>query len=252
MQYGASTPAALVQRAVAWGQPALALTDRDGLYGAVRFVQACTEAGIDPILGVDLAVSAPTGRPDTERPRRPAPRPANPASGREASAWWPSLPPPAARPTGRTRRTGSPDGTGQGGPGGQSGPGGSGSRTPVRGGAIVDPRRPRVTVLARGMGSGLDPGAGWGRLCRLVTATHLSGERGEPVATPELIAELATAAGEPRPTEPSPQLPRDDEIAGHGGRGAKRPRDGEWSQPARRPPRSRLRRRPGRAAPATR
>ena len=57
MQYGASTPAALVQRAVAWGQPALALTDRDGLYGAVRFVQACTEAGIDPILGVDLAVS---------------------------------------------------------------------------------------------------------------------------------------------------------------------------------------------------
>ena len=203
MQYGASTPAALVQRAVAWGQPALALTDRDGLYGAVRFVQACTEAGIDPILGVDLAVSAPTGRPDTERPRRPAPRPANPASGREASAWWPSLPPPAARPTGRTRRTGSPDGTGQGGPGGQGGqggPGGSGSRTPVRGGAIVDPRRPRVTVLARGMGSGLDPGAGWGRLCRLVTATHLSGERGEPVATPELIAELATAAGEPRAT----------------------------------------------------
>ncbi len=68
MQYGASTPAALVQRAVAWGQPALALTDRDGLYGAVRFVQACTEAGIDPILGVDLAVDL-TGRPD-RRPHR--------------------------------------------------------------------------------------------------------------------------------------------------------------------------------------
>ena len=208
MQYGASTPAALVQRAVAWGQPALALTDRDGLYGAVRFVQACTEAGIDPILGVDLAVHVPASRPDTERPRRADPRPVNPASGREASAWWPSLPPPAARPTGRTRRAGTPDlavgpggqgGPGmQGGPSGQGGPGGSGSRTPVRGGAIVDPRRPRVTVLARGRGSGLDPGAGWGRLCRLVTATHLSGERGEPVATPELIAELATAAGEPR------------------------------------------------------
>ena len=59
LQYGASTPATLVQRAVAWGQPALALTDRDGLYGAVRFVQACTEAGVAPILGVDLAV-----RPD--------------------------------------------------------------------------------------------------------------------------------------------------------------------------------------------
>ena len=36
MQYGASTPAALVARAAAFGQPALALTDRDGLYGAIR------------------------------------------------------------------------------------------------------------------------------------------------------------------------------------------------------------------------
>ncbi len=63
MQYGASTPAALVERAAAWGQPALALTDRDGLYGAVRFVQACTEAGVAPILGVDLAVRVAPGRP---------------------------------------------------------------------------------------------------------------------------------------------------------------------------------------------
>ena len=59
MQYGASPPATLVARAAAFGQPALALTDRDGLYGAVRFVQACTEAGIAPILGVDLAVALP-------------------------------------------------------------------------------------------------------------------------------------------------------------------------------------------------
>ncbi|MFZ1286909.1 MAG: PHP domain-containing protein, partial [Candidatus Phosphoribacter sp.] len=59
MQHGASTPAELVARAAAFGQPALALTDRGGLYGAVRFVQACTEAGIAPILGVDLALHAP-------------------------------------------------------------------------------------------------------------------------------------------------------------------------------------------------
>ena len=32
MRYGASTPRALVERAVELGQPALALTDRDGLY----------------------------------------------------------------------------------------------------------------------------------------------------------------------------------------------------------------------------
>src|SRR5680860_1708442 len=56
LRYGASTPAALVERAASLGQPALALTDRDGLYGAVRFVQACDEAGIAPALGVDLAV----------------------------------------------------------------------------------------------------------------------------------------------------------------------------------------------------
>jgi error-prone DNA polymerase len=185
MQYGASTPAALVQRAVAWGQPALALTDRDGLYGAIRFVQACTEAGIDPILGVDLAIRMPTGRPDSRRPRA-GPRPTNPTSGR-ASAWWPSLPPAAARSTGRSRRaSGPPDATA---------PIDASPRTPVRGGAIVDPRLPRVTVLARGHRSGLDPGAGWGRLCRLVTATHLGGERGEPMAIPELIAEMATPAG---------------------------------------------------------
>ncbi len=145
MQYGASTPAALVQRAAAWGQPALALTDRDGLYGAVRFVQACTDAGIAPILGVDLAV----------RHRVPDGRPRSPTG-----------------PAGR-------------------------ARTPVRGGAVVDPRLPRVTVLARGAHAGLDRGAGWGRLCRLVTRTHLGGERSSPVSTPELIAELATAPGQP-------------------------------------------------------
>src|SRR5438128_2495488 len=39
-------------------------------------------------------------------------------------------------------------------------------RTPVRGGAVVDPRHPRVTVLA--LGSGAAPASrGWARLCRL-------------------------------------------------------------------------------------
>ena len=37
---GASSPEALVERAVALGYPALALTDHHGLYGAVRFWQA--------------------------------------------------------------------------------------------------------------------------------------------------------------------------------------------------------------------
>ena len=36
---------------------ALALTDRDGVYGAVRFAKACQDDGVRPVLGVDLAVA---------------------------------------------------------------------------------------------------------------------------------------------------------------------------------------------------
>ena len=37
---GASLPEALIERAAALGYPALALLDRDGVYGAPRFHQA--------------------------------------------------------------------------------------------------------------------------------------------------------------------------------------------------------------------
>src|SRR3954469_2573587 len=57
------------------------------------------------------------------------------------------------------------------------------SRTPVRGGSFRDPAGgglPRVTVLASADGPG-GGRAGWAALCRLVSATHLAGERGLPV-----------------------------------------------------------------------
>lgn len=54
--YGASHPSALVRRAAQLGMDALACTDRDGLYGAVRFAKACLNTGISPIIGVDLAL----------------------------------------------------------------------------------------------------------------------------------------------------------------------------------------------------
>src|SRR5436190_12866751 len=60
LQYGASHPHVLVERAVEQEMDTLALTDRVGTYGAVRFAKACLQAGIRPILGVDLAF-APTG-----------------------------------------------------------------------------------------------------------------------------------------------------------------------------------------------
>jgi error-prone DNA polymerase len=51
---GASSPEALVERAHALGYPALALTDHDGLYGAVRFWQAAREVGCKPIFGAEV------------------------------------------------------------------------------------------------------------------------------------------------------------------------------------------------------
>ena len=54
---GASTPEALVDRAAALDYPALALLDRDGVYGAPRFHQAATAAGIRPIIGSELTIT---------------------------------------------------------------------------------------------------------------------------------------------------------------------------------------------------
>ncbi len=56
---GADHPETLVARAAALGMPALALTDHDNVYGAVRFWQAAQEAGIRPIFGAELTVGWP-------------------------------------------------------------------------------------------------------------------------------------------------------------------------------------------------
>ncbi len=150
LQHGASSPVALVERAVEHGMTTLALTDRDGLYGAVKFALACRRAGLAVLLGVDVA-TASTGLVD-------------------GLPGW-------ADPSAAVRTTGN-------------------GRTPARGGALVDPYRPRVTVLAVGAGASVPPGAGWAALCRLVSAAHLSsahlgGERGTPVAGLEMIARHA-------------------------------------------------------------
>ncbi|UTT67965.1 DNA polymerase III subunit alpha [Arthrobacter sp. DNA4] len=54
--YGVSWPEELAMAAAADGATALACTDRDGLYGTIKHLKACMAAGIDPIVGVDLAV----------------------------------------------------------------------------------------------------------------------------------------------------------------------------------------------------
>ena len=75
LQYGTATPQAMVARAVELGQPIMGLTDRDGLYGAVRWALACRSAGIGMVLGADLAMeqTAPAARPGATPPARRTP-----------------------------------------------------------------------------------------------------------------------------------------------------------------------------------
>ncbi|WP_151082688.1 DNA polymerase III subunit alpha [Nocardioides cynanchi] len=136
LQYGAAHPHVLVERAAEQEMDTLALTDRDGTYGAVKHALACRAAGIRPVLGVDLAVR-PCSSPVQERALR--------ASRHQ------------------------------------------GPRTPVRGGEFRDDRLlPRATFLAHaGQAGGR---AGWAAICRLVSATQLSGERGKPVVDLSVIA----------------------------------------------------------------
>ncbi|GAA5076698.1 DNA polymerase III subunit alpha [Streptomyces similanensis] len=146
LRHGASHPERLAERAAERGMDALALTDRDTLAGTVRFAKACAAAGVRPLFGAELAVTAPA-------PVRPAPgtspvRPDGSVPRRTAPAW-PAGRESAVRPERR--------------------------RTPVRGGAFVDESAPRVTFLAR------DGARGWADLCRLVSAAHAT-----PADTPLL------------------------------------------------------------------
>ncbi len=54
---GASHPEELVERAAALGMPALALTDHDAVYGAVRFIEAARAHGVHPVLGAELTLA---------------------------------------------------------------------------------------------------------------------------------------------------------------------------------------------------
>ncbi|MFM7014246.1 MAG: DNA polymerase III subunit alpha [Actinomycetota bacterium] len=55
--FGTTKPDALAAAAAAMGFTALAITDRDGLYGAVKHIAACLENNLSPIVGVRLEVA---------------------------------------------------------------------------------------------------------------------------------------------------------------------------------------------------
>ena len=58
---GAIDPKAIAKLAKEREFPAIAITDRNGLYGSVAFASACRDAGIQPIVGTVLAVAREDG-----------------------------------------------------------------------------------------------------------------------------------------------------------------------------------------------
>lgn len=54
--FGTAKPDHLTQAAASLGQNALAITDQDGLYGAVKHIGSCLDKNMSPIVGVRLSV----------------------------------------------------------------------------------------------------------------------------------------------------------------------------------------------------
>ncbi|MFX4861120.1 PHP domain-containing protein, partial [Acinetobacter baumannii] len=56
---GAIDPKDIARTAAERGFPAIAITDRNGLYGSVAFAKACKDKGVQPVIGTMLAVARP-------------------------------------------------------------------------------------------------------------------------------------------------------------------------------------------------
>ena len=164
---GASSPADLVDRAVELGLTALALTDHQGLYGVVRFVTAAEEAGLHPVIGVEIELLDPFA-PDPAGIVVAARRP------RRRGGLGTHAPPPAEEPAGglparpRPERALLP-----------------GHREPVKEdyrGVGEGRRGPHLVLLAR-------DGAGYRSLCRLVSRANLAGTKAVPRFSQAILAE---------------------------------------------------------------
>ena len=178
---GASSADDLVERAVELGLEALAITDHQGLYGAVRFVTAARAAGIHPVVGVEIEL-LDAAVPDPEGIVVPARRPAR-GRGRTGttSPEWIALA-DQIEPPGRPGSVGRPEA------GRPSRPRAErlrlpGHRAPVREDlrGIGDGQRgPHLVLLARDQ-------SGYRSLSRLVSTANLAGTKGVPRFTHELL-----------------------------------------------------------------
>jgi error-prone DNA polymerase len=54
--FGVARPEELVEATARVGMPSLALTDRDGLYGIPRFLEAAEDAGVSPVVGAEITM----------------------------------------------------------------------------------------------------------------------------------------------------------------------------------------------------
>lgn len=193
---GASSADDLVERAVELGLGAVAVADHGGLYGVVRFAIAADEAGLKPIVGLEVELTD-AAVPDPGRiviPRRRPTRRERLGIDGGPPVWGVSR--VAARAARTPDEIGSPDGTGS--PGLAAGGGRvrrpraerlrlPGHREAVREDlrGVTDGRRgPHLVLLAR-------DATGYRSLCRMVSAAHLAGTKGAPRFTQALLAEHA-------------------------------------------------------------
>ena len=79
----ASLPETLIAQAARYGYPAIALLDRDGVYGAPRFHRAATAAGIKAIIGAELTIARSASF--TRFGRKPSALSPQPF---ECRCWW--------------------------------------------------------------------------------------------------------------------------------------------------------------------
>ena len=56
---GAVDPKVIAKTAAERGFPAVAITDRNGLYGTIAFAKACKDLGVQPVIGTILGVVRP-------------------------------------------------------------------------------------------------------------------------------------------------------------------------------------------------
>lgn len=163
---GASSPDDLVERAAEIGLSGLAVTDHNGLYGAVRFASAAEAAGVHPVVGVEIelldpAVPDPGGiAVPPHRAWRPGRRRTPPSEGRPGAVeGLPARPRPE-----RTRLPGHRE-----------------ARREDHRGIGEAERGPHLVLLAR-------DATGWRSLCRLVSRANLAGSKAVPRFTHELLA----------------------------------------------------------------